>query len=170
MEMVAHRGRRKRAYRTAVLGQGVGRVAAEGDLERWRREEKGEGARLTGVQAAAGAIAELRVKKGGQGRGPEKRRSRGTTAPGEGQPDEPEEGQTGTGKSSCLGGESEGPEKKSRPESGEETSIAVVIADEEVLDGVHGAPVFVGGQLFGFAIQASAMENLLGSWRVINIV
>lgn len=170
MEMVAHCGRRKRAYRTAVLGQGVGRVAEEGDRERWRKEEKEEGARLSGVQVAAGATEEVRVKKGAQGRGLEKRWSCLTTAAGERQRDESEEGRTGIGKRSCLGGESDEPEWNSRSESDEDTSIPVVIVDDEALDGVHGAPVFVGGQLFGFSIQVCAMENLSGSWRIKAIV
>lgn len=31
--------------------------------------------------------------------------------------------------------------------------IAVAFAEKEPLDGVHGAPVFMGGKLFGFAMQ-----------------
>lgn len=165
MEMVAHRGRRKRVYLTAVPGQGVGQVATERG-EEGRGREKTEDARLIGMQAAPGATEEWRVKGGVQGRRPENSRSPVTADLGEGQRGETEKRLAGTRKGCGLGDARDEPEWNSRAENGEEINIAVVIADEDDLDGVHGAPVFLGGQLFGFAIQVNTPENLSGSWRI----
>jgi len=163
MEMVAHCGRRKRACPTAVLGQGAVRFAAEEDRKGWRKEEKEEDARLTEVQAAAAATEKLRVNEGG--RELEQRWSRATAASGRRRRHATEKGLAGTSKRSCLGGERDERQWNSRDENGEETNIAVVIADEEALDGVHGAPVFVGGRLFGFAIQVCVTKSV-GSLRI----
>lgn len=39
------------------------------------------------------------------------------------------------------------------------TEIPVVTESAKDLDGVHGAPVFLGGRLFGFALQVSGMQT-----------
>lgn len=56
-----------------------------------------------------------------------------------------------TGNTMTEGGREQG--RKGDGYSVDGVEIAVVIAGTEPLDGVHGAPAFMGGQLFGFAMQ-----------------
>ena len=53
----------------------------------------------------------------------------------------------GIGREGCIG-------KRGRWMTPEATGrIFIAVVEEEPLDGAHGAPVFLGGQLFGFVIQ-----------------
>lgn len=157
MELVAHQGKSKRAFRTTVLGPRV-KLAAE---------LTGAGARgscVLGVQGGVGATREEEATGGGKGRGLGNTSAALKIGRQDGLPGT-ERGASHSGKKKKRrksdgedlmdqGAHCPGDERRKRTEeNGDEPSVAVVVSEGEALDGVHGAPVFLGRQLFGFAIQ-----------------
>lgn len=176
MELVVHQGRSKRAYRTAVLGRRVEQAPA------WM-EAGARAACRTEVQGVVGATEEWKgdemVMEGGRGRGC------GNTPTA--LPTGRQDGLPGTGRGGCHGGrnrkrrKSDGDGERRQgvgclggegrnTTDGNQQNIVVVVAEEEALDGVHGAPVFVGGQLFGFAIQVHEVFRHLADHRYIDML
>lgn len=173
MELVAHQGKRKRAYRAAVLGprvkQGEGWMEAGGGTgmsqgvsraagERKREKEVIEGGRGGDWGSTPAALSERRRgglpgpgRGGCDSGGRKKKRSKSD-----------EEGRLSQG-IDCP----ESERRKTNGEHGDEPSVAVVVAEEEALDGVHGAPVFLGGQLFGFAIQVHRIRTFAATLRAL---
>lgn len=126
MEMVAHaHGRNKRAHRLAVQSDVV---ALRGG---------------TAIEPAARVERDCPRKE--DCAGPRTLARAGESAAGD------------VGKEEARNAASEGGRVGGRGQGlaayNERAAIAVVVSEEEMLDGVHGAPVFMGGQLFGFAVQ-----------------
>lgn len=184
LEMVAHaHGRGKRAYHTAVLGKGVGQSAEGIEGGRERGSVRDGGVFGSAVQRSGGTAGEWGRQEEGGGKGmPEGRVSVEPPSAG-GWPKIAEEGVLGAGGGGgCVitstnnvnsrqgGGEgcrSDGwtdsdeyeRKKKMTAEDDHRANIAVVVvAEQEGVGGVHGAPVFLGGQLFGFAIQVHTAD------------
>lgn len=152
-------GKRKSAHRAVVLGPGMqqaalsmearARGACHSEVQRLPRstgsrklEEEvmagGRGEAWDSTQAAVPSGEQDGLPRTGKGGGPREKVKRRS------------DGERPVSQSvDCPGGE----KRENLKESDDEPSIAVVVAEEEALDGVHGAPVFLGGQLFGFAIQ-----------------
>lgn len=63
-----------------------------------------------------------------------------------------------------------GKKRKTPTENDPRAIIAVVVVELEGVSGVHGAPVFLGGQLFGFAIQVYAAVALVVVVKVVAVV
>lgn len=156
MELVAHQGKSKRAFRTAVLGPRA-KQAAE-----WM-EEGARGACQPEIQGGLGAGGE-EVMEGGRGEGWGSTSAAVATGrrgelpgPGRGvsysRRNKKRSNSDGEGVLS-QGNDCPGHEIwQNNDDNGDGPGVSVTVSEEEALDGVHGAPVFLGGQLFGFAIQ-----------------
>lgn len=147
LELVAHaHGGGKRAYRLAVK-----RVELGGPTQGWEAgREKGIELQMRGGEGVRGRSGrELSGRKEGawelsSGGDDEAERKMPMAGSGRGRSG----GGCGERNFSCNGGsEAEG----KTPRNG--VVISVGFVGEGHLDGVHGAPVFLGGQLFGFALQ-----------------
>lgn len=169
MELVAHQGRSKRAYRTAVPGKRVEQERAaewmEGGARGERRAEAQSGVRATEERKGEGEMMEGGKARRGWGSPPEAfSRSRQDELSGTGRGG----GHSGRNKrrNKCGGerkvhqgfGYLDGGRMQNNDIGNGDNLIAMVVAEEDALDGVHGAPVFLGGQLFGFAIQVCCRD------------
>lgn len=182
LEMVAHaHGRGKRAYHAAVLGQGVGQAAEGREGRRERGDMRDGGVLGTAVQRSRGTGGKWGGEEEGGGKGMPGGRVSPEPAPAGGYPNVAEEGVPGAGGGGCVnsntnntnnGGGGEGcrgdgwngkddyeRKRKKTAEDDHRANISVVVAEQESVGGVHGAPVFLGGQLFGFAIQVHTSDT-----------
>ncbi|CAM9586552.1 unnamed protein product, partial [Ectocarpus sp. 12 AP-2014] len=136
MEMVAHaHGRNKRAHRLAVQSD----VVALGVVTATEPAATTEAARVERDRSRneAGAGRRTLARAGESVAGDlGKREARNAASDG-----------------GSIGGKGEGPAAYN-----ERAAIGVVVSEQEMSDGVHGAPVFMGGQLFGFAVQERVGE------------
>lgn len=146
LDLVAHaHGGGKRAYRLSVKRMEV-RGSTEGGETGRRKEigrqmQGGEGGRgRSGPERIGGGEGEWDLSSGGDG-WPERNMPRAENG----------RGWSGAGSGArnlCYSDSGQAEGKTSR-----DATISVGVVGESRPDGVHGAPVFLGGRLFGFALQ-----------------